>query len=76
MRRERWWLRRWYIRVGWGLVAFAAVGWPWMQANDGHRVPAGVIAVAWFSVLLNAARILLDAYLTPNDQPPPDPPRG
>jgi hypothetical protein len=66
----RWRLRRWYIRIGWALVAAAAVGWPWMHLHDRDQVPAGVIAVAWCSVLLNALRILLDAYLTPNDQPP------
>jgi hypothetical protein len=54
---------RWYIILGWTLLAGTLIGWPVTQLTIAKDEPPFVLALSWLAIGLTAADILVTAYV-------------
>ena len=54
---------KWYIAMGWLLLAGSLIGWPLSQFYLARDEPPFVLALSWLAITLNALGIIVTAYV-------------
>ncbi len=54
---------RWYVALGWVLLAVSLVGWPVTQFTVARDEPPVVLALSWLAIILTALGIIVSAYV-------------
>ncbi len=54
---------RWYVAVGWILLAVSLIGWPVCQFWLAKDEPPVVLALSWLAIALTAADIVVTAHV-------------
>jgi len=54
---------KWYIAMGWLLLAGSLIGWPLSAFTFAKDEPPTVLHLSWLAITLNALGIIVTAYV-------------